>query len=197
MTYRNFYSKKLDVHILKDLDSKHKRNMKLLIEKIDQGSWTKKQKKRQKNSILSNVALYKTLIEAGIPKEQSYELVKEYSFHVAGKFHGILKALFYIPGFFRLFRFFMRKGMAGTEIWISDILTDNSREYSMDVLKCLWFDTCSHFGCPELCEIFCLCDHIVFGNIGKLQFDRSRTLGMGGDKCDFCFRSKKLHGVAD
>ena len=115
MTYRNFYSKKLDVHILKDLDSKHKRNMKLLIEKIDQGSWTKKQKKRQKNSILSNVALYKTLIEAGIPKEQSYELVKEYSFHVAGKFHGILKALFYIPGFFRLFRFFMRKGMAGTE----------------------------------------------------------------------------------
>ena len=43
MTYRNFYSKKLDVHILKDLDSKHKRNMKLLIEKIDQGSWTKKQ----------------------------------------------------------------------------------------------------------------------------------------------------------
>ena len=78
MTYRNFYSKKLDVHILKDLDSKHKRNMKLLIEKIDQGSWTKKQKKRQKNSILSNVALYKTLIEAGIPKEQSYELVKDY-----------------------------------------------------------------------------------------------------------------------
>ncbi|MBF1134158.1 MAG: L-2-amino-thiazoline-4-carboxylic acid hydrolase [[Eubacterium] brachy] len=171
--------------------------MKLLIEKIDQGSWTKKQKKRQKNSILSNVALCKTLIEAGIPKEQSYELVKEYSFHVAGKFHGILKALFYIPGFFRLFRFFMRKGMAGTEIWISDILTDNSREYSMDVLKCLWFDTCSHFGCPELCEIFCLCDHIVFGNIGKLQFDRSQTLGMGGDKCDFCFRSKKLHGIAD
>lgn len=52
MTYRNFYSKKLDVHILKDLDSKHKRNMKLLIEKIDQGSWTKKQKKRQKQHFI-------------------------------------------------------------------------------------------------------------------------------------------------
>ena len=50
MTYRNFYSKKLDVHILKDLDSKHKRNMKLLIEKIDQGSWTKKQKSGKKTA---------------------------------------------------------------------------------------------------------------------------------------------------
>lgn len=60
----------------------------------------------------------------------------------------------------------------------------------MDVLKCLWADTCKSFGCPEICEIFCLCDHIVFGNIDKLRFDRSQTLGMGGKKCDFCFKSR-------
>ena len=80
--------------------------------------------------------------------------------------------------------------MAGEEIWRSKILADDSQEFSMDVLKCLWFDTCSYFGFPELCEIFCLCDHIVFGNIGKLEFERSQTLGMDGEKCDFYFRSK-------
>ena len=90
-----------------------------------------------------------------------------------------------------LFRLFMRKGMTGDEIWRSQIVVDDSRHFYTDVLKCLWCDTCTHFGCPELCEIFCLCDHIVFGDIGKLEFDRSQTLGMGGEKCDFCFRSKK------
>ena len=63
-------------------------------------------------------------------------------------------------------------------------ISDDSQEFFMDVLKCLWFDTCSYFGCPELCEIFCLCDHIVFGNIGKLEFERSQTLGMDGEKID-------------
>ena len=117
-------------------------------------------------------------------------MVKEYSFYIAGKAHRILNTLFHIPGFFKLFRFFMRKGMTGEEIWISKTLVDNVHEYSTDVLKCLWFDTCTHFDCPKICEIFCLCDHIVFGNIKKLQFDKSETLGMGGNKCDFCFHSK-------
>lgn len=80
--------------------------------------------------------------------------------------------------------------MAGDEIWKSQILFDDSKRFSMDVHKCLWADTCSYFDCAEICEIFCLCDYIVFGNIDKLQFKRSQTLGMNGEKCDFSFRSK-------
>jgi len=103
--------------------------------------------------------------------QRTFCSVKEYSFYIAGKAHRILNALFHIPGFFKLFRFFMRKGMTGEEIWISQKLADNANEYSTDVLKCLWFDTCTYFNCPEICEIFCLCDHIVFGNIKKLHFN--------------------------
>ena len=67
----------------------------------------------------------------------------------------------------------------------------NAPKEEKEILKCLWADTCKFFECPELCEIFCLCDHIVFGNIKGLVFERSRTLGMNGEKCDFCFMNGK------
>ena len=190
MRYRDFYCEKLDPKLLESVDSEHKEKMKILIRELERGTWTKKQKHRQRSSILPNIALYQVFIDNGISKEKSYELVKSHSFYVAEKVHKSLRVLSKIPNFFSFFRFFMRKGMAGEEIWISEILTDTPKEYSTNVLKCLWFDTCSYFGCPELCEVFCLCDHIVFGNMEKFQFERSRTLGMRGEKCDFSFRSK-------
>lgn len=165
--------------------------MKQLIKEINQGSWTEKQKKRQKRSIISNIALYRCFIDKGLSKNEAKELVKEYSFYVAQKAHKLLKTFFHIPGFFRIFRLFMKKGMSGDEIWKSRILSDDGEYYRVDVLKCLWADTCNFFECPELCEIFCLCDHIVFGNIKGFVFERSQTLGMNGEKCDFCYINRK------
>lgn len=190
MKYKKFYSGKLSLGILEKLDNEHRIKMKLLVEELKHGSWTVSQIKRQKSSILPNIALYKVFMDNGISKNEAQELVKEYAFYRAEKAHNILSAFFRIPGFFRIFRFFMRKGMAGEEIWKSQILFDDSKRFSMDVHKCLWADTCSYFDCAEICEIFCLCDYIVFGNIDKLQFKRSQTLGMNGEKCDFSFRSK-------
>lgn len=190
MKYKQFYKGKLPVQLLERIDTQHKEKMKALIRTSEQEGWTKKQRKRQQSNILPNIALYQVFIDNEISKEKAKELVKAYSFHLAHKYHNILKTMFIIPGFFRVFRFFMRTGMKGDEIWISKIRADNVRECSMDVLKCLWADTCKSFGCLEICEIFCLCDHIVFGNIDKLRFDRSQTLGMGGKKCDFCFKAR-------
>ena len=191
MTYKRFYSEKLDSHILENIDAEHKAKMKLLMEEINRGTWTKKQKKRQQDSIISNIALYRCFIDRGLSKNEAKELVKEYSFYVAEKAHKLLKTFFHIPGVFRLFCLFMRKGMSGDEIWESRILSDDGKYYRVDVLKCLWADTCKFFECPELCEIFCLCDYIVFGNIKGFVFERSQTLGMNGKKCDFCFINKK------
>lgn len=110
MTYKKFYFGKLNAQILKKIDAEHKTKMKQLIKEINQGSWTEKQKKRQKRSIISNIALYRCFIDKGLSKNEAKELVKEYSFYVAQKAHKLLKTFFYIPGFFRLFRLFMKKG---------------------------------------------------------------------------------------
>ncbi len=191
MKYKRFYKGRLEPQILETIDAEWKNQMAFIISELDNGSWTKKQKQRQKKNIIPNIALYRSLIKAGLPKDEAKKLVSEYSFHVAEQAHKFLKTLFRIPGFFNLFRFVMKAGMKGDEIWNSSIISDRGDRYSVDVLKCLWADTCEHFKCPEICEIFCLCDHIVFGNIDGFVFERSQTLGMNGEKCDFCFINKK------
>ncbi|WP_432680456.1 hypothetical protein ACRQ5I_04780 [Pseudoramibacter alactolyticus] len=50
MTYKRFYSEKLDSHILENIDAEHKAKMKLLMEEINRGTWTKKQKRGNKTA---------------------------------------------------------------------------------------------------------------------------------------------------
>ena len=55
MTYKKFYFGKLNAQILKKIDAEHKTKMKQLIKEINQGSWTEKQKKRQKRETAEKV----------------------------------------------------------------------------------------------------------------------------------------------
>ncbi len=195
MKYKRFYQGKVDEKILELIDAEYKNKIEAIIEELKRGAWSDKQRKRQISSIIPNIALYKSFIAKGVSKDEAKKLVKEYSFYKAKRFHNILKTLFYIPGFFRIFRFFMKQGMAGDEIWESRILSNDVKCYRVDVLKCLWANTCEYFKCPEICEVFCLCDHIVFGDIDGFVFERSRTLGMKGEKCDFCFKSRSTKAI--
>ncbi len=46
---------------------------------------------------------------------------------------------------------------------------------------------CRENGCPELCPLFCDVDDVTYGGLHKLGFSRTKTLGCGGDCCDFRF----------
>lgn len=188
MRFEKFYDNKLEPYTLKMLDSEYIRIKNEMDEKIKNGKWTKIQKKKQINSILPNLALYKAFLNLNIPEDEAKELVSLYAYDKAEKAHKLLNILFKIPKFSSVFRYIMRKGMSGDEIWHTEILTDDSRDFSMDVTKCLWVDTCEFFGCYGLCEIYCICDHIVFGDIDGLEFKRNETLGMNGSICDFRFK---------
>ena len=50
-------------------------------------------------------------------------------------------------------------------------------------------DTCTEYGCPELCRCFCDSDAISYTGLHpKLIWERSMTLGRGNDRCDFCMK---------
>lgn len=55
------------------------------------------------------------------------------------------------------------------------------------ITKCLWHDACVDAGCPELCPLFCDVDDVNYGGLRKMGFSRTKTLGYGGDCCDFHF----------
>lgn len=60
----------------------------------------------------------------------------------------------------------------------------------MTVKKCLWHTACVENGCEELCPLFCDVDDITYGGLKKIGFKRTKTLGYGGDCCDFHFYKK-------
>lgn len=53
--------------------------------------------------------------------------------------------------------------------------------------KCLWHTACAENGCEELCPLFCDVDDITYGGLKKIGFKRTKTLGYGGNCCDFHF----------
>lgn len=191
MKFKEFYASVPECNMLSNMDRDYQRNLNALTDQIRRGAWTEKQKKVQIKSILSNIALYRTFLQYGISKERALELVQLRAFAKAKKIHKVLAKGFRIPKFSKAFRLFMRKGMSGDEIWHSDLLRDDDHGFAIDVTKCLWNDTCTYFGCPELCQVFCDSDFIVFGDIQKMDFCRSKTLGKAGDRCDFHFKFKE------
>ena len=188
MTLSEFYRHELDEAILECLDHDYNTNRATYISKLEAGTWTKSQKKMQKKAILRNIVLYHTFLGYGISSEHAKGLVAQKANDEARKLHKLLKNLFRLPFFSKIFRYLMAKGISkNREIWHSEILISDNNNLNFDVTKCLWADTCKYFDCYEICEVFCLCDHIVFGEIDKLGFKRNTTLGMQGNKCDFCF----------
>ena len=62
----------------------------------------------------------------------------------------------------------------------------------VDMMKCPYHDTCVAYGCPELCCCFCDSDDISYTGLHpKLIWHRTKTLGRGDDRCDFCMKIMK------
>lgn len=188
MELNKMYKDKIPDEKLATLDTDYQRVLQSLIQKTQDGSWTLNQQKRQRSSILPRIALYKTFLQYSIEKEKAIELTRERAEYLGNKANKVLKTCFAFPCFSTIFRNVFRKSMNGTEIWTSQFLKDNKKELDINIYKCLWKDTCDYFGCPELCELFCSGDWIVFGNIRRLTLNRTQTLGTGGNVCDFRFR---------
>ena len=82
-----------------------------------------------------------------------------------------------------------RKTTSSSDAWVSTF-EEQPEEFDLTIHQCLWHDTCVSCGCPEVCRFFCECDNYAFGDLKKVGFRRTQTLGTGGDCCDFHFYKK-------
>ncbi len=58
--------------------------------------------------------------------------------------------------------------------------------------KCLFLDTCSKYGCPELTQCFCHTDDIKNADLHpNLCWNRTQFMKNGGAFCDFDIYVKK------
>lgn len=49
---------------------------------------------------------------------------------------------------------------------------------------------CAEAGCAELCRLFCDADNVTCDGQKKIGFSRTKTMGYGGNCCDYHFFRK-------
>ena len=151
---------------------------------------TPNQLKTLTKTILPRIALYKALKADNKLSSEAYELTRKYMVEVVGtKKHKSTKNMEIFPGFYKIYSRTFLKIMRTTDMQKST-QKEGKDFYDITITDCLWYNACKEFGCPELCPAFCDVDDITYGNLRKLGFTRTQTLGKGGDCCDFHFYRK-------
>ncbi len=151
---------------------------------------TENQMKTLTQTILPRIALYKMMSADDFSKEDVYEYVRKYMLNkVAAQKHASTAKMELVPGFYSLYSRIFLKIMKTTDLQVSE-QKQGKDYYDITITKCLWHTACVENGCAELCALFCDVDDVTYGGLKKLGFTRTKTLGYGGDCCDFHFFKK-------
>lgn len=146
---------------------------------------TENQMKTLIQTILPRIALYKSFIAAGLSDDDVYKYMRKYMLEiVAAKKHSYTVKMEIVPGFYAIYSRVFLKIMRTTDL--QESVQEHGKGYfNVTITKCLWHTACVENGCEELCRLFCDVDDVTYGGLKKIGFTRTKTLGYGGDCCDF------------
>ena len=152
--------------------------------------WSKSRKASLTHTILPCIALYRVLLEECTSKEEAYVRMRKYMLEkVAAGTHKSMVRMEAMPGFYAMYSRGFVSVVRKTDLWEST--QRRSRDFfDVTIRKCLWHTACRENGCAELCRLFCEADDVTYGGLKKIGFSRTKTLGGGGDCCDFHFYRK-------
>lgn len=140
--------------------------------------------------IYPSVAVFDALLDEGVKRSEAEAFVTDYYRWRAQGMASKIKAVFKIPGLYRIvpkFFFNLTQKSFGPEAGFS---SENQHlgkgEMHFDMTRCPYHEKCVHYGCPEIVKGFCDADDICYGNMHpKISWDRTKTIGHGYDVCDF------------
>lgn len=185
---KNFLFSELDTEVAQKIFDEQNNILDKII--LNTFNKTKNQLKTLKNTILPRIALYKALNNYGFSMEDSNNHMKNYMLnYIAKSKHNSMVKMEKVPGFYSLYSKMFLKIMRKTDLQKSK-QKHNAKSFDVTITKCLWHQACVENECPELCRLFCDVDNITYGELNKIGFTRTQTLGYGGDCCDFHFFKK-------
>jgi hypothetical protein len=143
-----------------------------------------------KTRILPGLALYQTLLDQNHDRPKTLadvDLLFRAAFF-AGMVPGI-RILSRLPDPFPLVKLALQL-MARQEYLPGSVrvVEDTQDCFAMNVYRCMIFDTLTAHGAPELTALFCNTDDWLAEEMPNIRWERTQTLGRGGDRCDFCWR---------
>ena len=185
---KNFLFSELDTEVAQKIFDEQNNILDKII--LNAFNKTKNQLKTLKNTILPRIALYKALNNYGFSMEDSNNHMKNYMLnYIAKSKHNSMVKMEKVPGFYSLYSKIFLKIMRKTDLQQSKQKHD-AKSFDVTSTKCLWHQACVENECPELCRLFCDVDNITYGELNKIGFTRTQTLGYGSDCCDFHFFKK-------
>lgn len=185
---KNFLFSELDTEVAQKIFDEQNNILDKII--LNAFNKTKNQLKTLKNTILPRIALYKALNNYGFSIEDSNNHMKNYMLnYIAKSKHNSMVKMEKVPGFYSLYSKIFLKIMRKTDLQQSKQKHD-AKSFDVTITKCLWHQACVENECPELCRLFCDVDNITYGELNKIGFTRTQTLGYDGDCCDFHFFKK-------
>lgn len=161
------------IELIKNTKNKSKNQMKTLIQ-----------------TILPRIALYKAMLKYGLSDEEVYQHMQKYMIDIVAKQkHLSMKKMEKVPCFYFLYSNIFLRVVHKTDLWAST-QKRGKNYFDVTMKKCLWHTACVENGCEKLCRLFCDVDDVTYGGLKKIGFTRTKTLGYGGDCCDFHFYKK-------
>jgi len=145
--------------------------------------------------ILPEIAFFRAMQKNGIGKENAYRFLDDEIQKRARKSSRLFATFSRLLWFFTIVKWVIKKAMAygfPKEGWNTEWKVDNNNELAMNMHSCLYMETFTKYGCPELCLASCDSDVTTFrGMEPKVFFVRTQTLSKGADYCNFRY----LNGV--
>lgn len=145
------------------------------------------------SNIFPAIAFYRSFQCHNI--EPAMEILEKGAADIARKKGRSYAAAVKFPGmkniFLKMFSVGVNKSFGDSANFSHEVIANNKNAFEFNITKCPYQKYCEMEGCPELTHIFCKNDEYTYGSLPGISFIRTKTLGTGGDLCDFKFRREQ------
>ena len=149
-----------------------------------------------KARIYPGISVFESLLKEGCSREDAANVIYDFYDTAAKTGAKMLQTILKIPGLYRKVPKFAVKMIDksfGSAAGFTSVKRKADNEgMHIDMMVCPYDEICRKYGCPEIIKAFCHSDDIAYGNMHpNLIWARTKTLGRGGDCCDFIINVKK------
>lgn len=146
--------------------------------------------------IYPGIAVYEAMRAEDISQEKATWYIREYFQRLAAKrvpfFQRAIKTFGLARKFPHLFVAGVKKSCQPNAGFVYELPESHDNEARINIVRCPYFEICKRYGCPEITSAYCDSDDAGYGNLHpNLIWGRTKTIGHGGDCCDFLLEYKK------
>ena len=146
--------------------------------------------------IYPGIAVYEAMRSEGISQEKAVWYIREYFQRLAAKrvpfFQRAIKTFGLARKFPYLFVAGVKKSCQPNAGFVYELPKSHDNEARINIVRCPYFEICKRYGCPEITSAYCDSDDAGYGNLHpNLIWGRTKTIGHGGDCCDFLLEYKE------